>query len=105
MPMTIRTARTAQDSREGPARGNKVIADRSCVLIQGAYRIRVSRPIEQRHRQATGNRMEPTAGSPSQAVELRLGPIGQFALKTAIVAAAVVLSAWIMLDVLDGFAT
>ena len=49
--------------------------------------------------------MEPTAGSPSQAVELRLGPIGQFALKTAIVAVAIVLSAWVMLDVLDGFAT
>jgi hypothetical protein len=46
-----------------------------------------------------------TEGSPSQAVELRLGPIAQFALKTAIVAVAIVLSAWIMLDVLEGFVT
>ena len=46
-----------------------------------------------------------TEGSPSQAVELRLRPIGQFALKTAIVAVAIVLSAWIMLDVLEGFVT
>jgi hypothetical protein len=49
--------------------------------------------------------MEPAEESTSRAVELRLGPIGQFALKTAIVAAAIVLSAWIMLDVLDSFAT
>lgn len=47
--------------------------------------------------------MESTEGSPSQAVELRLGPIAQFALKTAIVAVAIVLSSWIMLDVLEGF--
>jgi hypothetical protein len=49
--------------------------------------------------------MEAIEGSPSQAVELRLGPIAQFALKTAIVAVAIVLSAWIMLDVLEGFVT
>ena len=49
--------------------------------------------------------MESTEESPSQAVELRLGPIAQFALKTAIVAVAIVLSAWIMLDVLEGFVT
>ena len=49
--------------------------------------------------------METIEGSPSQAVELRLGPIAQFALKTAIVAVAIVLSAWIMLDVLEGFVT
>jgi hypothetical protein len=41
-------------------------------------------------------------GSPSQAVRVALGPIAQFALKTAIVAVAIVLSAWIMLDVLEG---
>jgi hypothetical protein len=44
---------------------------------------------------------EPT----SQAVSLHLGPMGQFALKTAIVSAAIVLSAWIMLDMLDDFAS
>jgi hypothetical protein len=49
--------------------------------------------------------MEPAEGSTSQAVELRLGPIGQFALKTAIVSVAIVLSVWVVLDVLDGFAT
>jgi hypothetical protein len=34
----------------------------------------------------------------------KTGSLGQFAIKTAIVAAAVVVSAWIMLDVLDDFA-
>jgi|EndMetStandDraft_3_1072993.scaffolds.fasta_scaffold173277_2 hypothetical protein len=34
----------------------------------------------------------------------KIGSLSQFAIKTAIVAAAVVVSAWIMLDVLDDFA-
>jgi hypothetical protein len=49
--------------------------------------------------------MESAEGSTPKVIELHLGPIGQFALKTAIVAVAIVLSAWIMLDVLEGFAT
>ncbi|MGA7486592.1 MAG: hypothetical protein WBW74_06590 [Xanthobacteraceae bacterium] len=47
--------------------------------------------------------METTDETTSQP-DMRLGPIGQFAVKTVIVAAAVVVSAWIMLDVLDDFA-
>ena len=47
--------------------------------------------------------METIDETGSQA-QMRLGPIGQFAVKTVIVAVASVVSAWIMLDVLDGFA-
>jgi hypothetical protein len=48
--------------------------------------------------------METADERTSQATDMRLGPIGQFLIKTVIVAAAVVVSAWIMLDVLDDFA-
>ena|SRR2546422_7230985 len=48
--------------------------------------------------------METTEQSPSQVVELHFGPIGQFALKTAIVFVAVILSGWIVLDILDDLA-
>jgi hypothetical protein len=44
---------------------------------------------------------EPT----SQVIELRIGPMGQFALKTAIVSVAIVVSGWILLDILDDFAS
>jgi hypothetical protein len=47
--------------------------------------------------------METTGEANSQA-DMRLGPIGQFAVKTVIVAGAIVVSMWIMLDVLDDFA-
>src|SRR5262245_47565133 len=47
--------------------------------------------------------METSDEATSQA-DMRLGPIGQFAVKTAIVAGAIIVSAWIMLDVLDDFA-
>ncbi len=47
--------------------------------------------------------METTDETTSQP-DMRLGPIGQFAVKTVIVAAVVVVSAWIMLDILDDFA-
>jgi hypothetical protein len=48
--------------------------------------------------------MERTDETTSQAADMRVGPIGQFLIKTVIIAAAVVVSAWIMLDVLDDFA-
>jgi hypothetical protein len=57
---------------------------------------------EQRKR---GIDMEATQGPTSPALDSRLGPIGVFLIKTGIVSAAIVLSAWILLDVLDGFAT
>jgi len=47
--------------------------------------------------------METTDEATSRA-DTRLGPIGQFAVKTVIVAGAIVVSTWIMLDVLDDFA-
>jgi hypothetical protein len=47
--------------------------------------------------------METTDEATSRA-DMRLGPIGQFAVKTVIVAGVFVISAWIMLDVLDDFA-
>jgi hypothetical protein len=47
--------------------------------------------------------METTDEATSRA-DMRLGPIGQFAVKTAIVAGAIIVSAWIMLDILDDFA-
>jgi hypothetical protein len=49
--------------------------------------------------------MDSTKEPPLQAVELRLGTMGQFAFKTTIVSTAIVLSAWIMLDLLDDFAS
>jgi len=59
--------------------------------------------IRTSEREITEMSMEAAERPISQTVELRLGPIGQFAIKTAIVAAAIVLSGWILLDVLDGF--
>jgi hypothetical protein len=46
-------------------------------------------------------RQEPT----SQSADSGLGPIGRFLLKTVIVCAAIIVSGWIMLDLLDDFAT
>ena len=48
--------------------------------------------------------METTDEMTSRPAEGSLGPIGQFLIKTVIVAAAIVVSAWILLDVLDDFA-
>ena len=48
--------------------------------------------------------METTDETTSRPAEGSLGPIGQFLIKTVIVAAAIVVSAWILLDVLDDFA-
>ena len=48
--------------------------------------------------------MEGTDETTSQAADMRIRPIGQFLIKTVIVAVAIVVSAWIMLDVLDDFA-
>ena len=45
-----------------------------------------------------------TSDEATSRADMRLGPIGQFAVKTVIVAGAIVVSAWIMLDVLDDFA-
>ena len=45
-----------------------------------------------------------TIGEANSQADMRLGPIGQFAIKTVIVAGAIVVSMWIMLDVLDDFA-
>jgi hypothetical protein len=42
--------------------------------------------------------METRDEATSPAADMRLGPIGQFAVKTVIIAAAIVVSAWIMLD-------
>jgi hypothetical protein len=44
---------------------------------------------------------EPT----SQSADSGLRPIGRFLLKTVIVCAAIIVSGWIMLDLLDDFAT
>jgi hypothetical protein len=49
--------------------------------------------------------MEATQEPTSPAADASLGPIGLFLIKTVIVSAAIVLSVWILLDVLDGFAT
>ena len=49
--------------------------------------------------------MEATQEATSPAPDAGLGPIGLFLIKTVIVSAAIVLSTWILLDVLDGFAT
>ena len=49
--------------------------------------------------------MEATQEPTSPAPDAGLGPIGLFLIKTVIVSAAIVLSAWILHDVLDGFAT
>ena len=52
--------------------------------------------------------METIDETPSRPAEGSLGPIGQFLIKTVIVAAAIVvsawISAWILLDILDDFA-
>jgi hypothetical protein len=49
--------------------------------------------------------MEATTKEPlPEVVDLHLGPLAQFLLKTAIVCGAIVLSGWIMLDMLDDFA-
>jgi hypothetical protein len=49
--------------------------------------------------------MEATQEPTSPALDAGIGPIGLFLIRTVIVSAAIVLSAWILLDVLDGFAT
>src|SRR4051794_41777358 len=49
--------------------------------------------------------MEATQEATSPAPDASLGPIGLFLIKTVIVSAAIVLSAWILLHVLGGFAT
>lgn len=49
--------------------------------------------------------MEPTKEPTSKDVALHIGPLGEFAVETAIVSVAIVLSGWIMLDILDDFAT
>ena len=45
-----------------------------------------------------------TANETTSQAEMRLGPIGHFLVKTVIVAGALLVSAWIMLDLLDDFA-
>jgi hypothetical protein len=49
--------------------------------------------------------MEQTREPTSPGAEARIGPLGQFTVKTAIVSLAIVLSGWVMLDILDDFAT
>ncbi len=52
-----------------------------------------------------GINMEPSKEPTSQVVEIQLGPLAQFTVKTVIVSAAIVISAWILLGILDDFAT
>jgi hypothetical protein len=52
-----------------------------------------------------GRDMEATQEPTSPAIDSGLGPIGVFLIKTVIVSVAIVMSAWIMLGVLDDFAT
>ena len=52
-----------------------------------------------------GIAMETSQEPTSQSAETGLGPIGSFLLKTVIVCAAIIVSGWIMLDLLDDFAT
>src|SRR5215475_5269083 len=47
--------------------------------------------------------MDTTTETTPQA-EMRMGPIGHFLVKTVIIAGAILVSAWIMLDLLDDFA-
>jgi len=49
--------------------------------------------------------METSQEPTSQSEDSGLGPIGRFLFKTVIVCAAIVVSGWIMLDLLDDFAT
>jgi hypothetical protein len=49
--------------------------------------------------------METSQEPTSQSADSGLGPIGRFLLKTVIVCAAIIVSGWIMLDLLDDFAT
>jgi hypothetical protein len=50
--------------------------------------------------------MEAPKEPPAQATaNSTVGPLGQFVFKTAVVAGAILLSAWIMLDMLDDFAS
>jgi hypothetical protein len=57
-------------------------------------------------RRAWSTDMEaPKEPAAQAAANSTLGPLGQFVFKTAIVAGAILLSAWIMLDMLDDFAT
>jgi hypothetical protein len=49
--------------------------------------------------------MESTEKQTLQTVELRLGAMGQFTLKIAIVSVAIVLSGWIIVNILDDFAS
>jgi hypothetical protein len=49
--------------------------------------------------------METTQEPMSESVDSGLGPIGLFLIKTVIVSVAIVLSAWILLGVLDDFVT
>jgi hypothetical protein len=48
---------------------------------------------------------EPSKEATAQVADARRGSIGQFALKTAIVSGAIIITGWIMLELLDGFAT
>jgi hypothetical protein len=49
--------------------------------------------------------METSQEPTSESTESGLGPIGRFLIKTVIVCAAIVVSGWILLDLLDDFAT
>jgi len=49
--------------------------------------------------------METSQEPTSESAESGLGPIGRFLIKTVIVCAAIVVSGWIVLDLLDDFAT
>jgi hypothetical protein len=49
--------------------------------------------------------METSQEPTSESAESGLGPIGRFLIKTVIVCAAIVVSGWILLDLLDDFAT
>lgn|SRR5262249_40341822 len=49
--------------------------------------------------------METSQEPTYQSADSGLGPIGRFVLKTVIICAAIIVSGWIMLDLLDDFAT
>lgn len=49
--------------------------------------------------------METSQEPTPQSADTGLGPIGRFLIKTVIVCAAIIVSGWIMLDLLDDFAS
>jgi hypothetical protein len=81
----------------------QIHADVSTCPIEGAAGDKIGVVVNGQAQQ--GIAMEPSQEPTSQSAETGLGPIGSFLLKTVIVCAAIIVSGWIMLDLLDDFAT